>query len=221
MYRAAATGQEPAAPPPARPARRTLRPRGPRTGAGQSAPGPSQATPANQGVVSGPSGQPGPAGGQTNSSQLFYPVDVRRRKLPGGRYTVEEAPFSNAERTRVQKRQLIQADMNKCRTCTLNDVKNHLCSRMSLPEGSNQACDRCDRLGIECVDIMDGTVFQPRMELTGTGRRNLLNFWACTNCTENNLCCDRSRPCAQCRVRGIECIDPRRAQVSPLRKGHA
>lgn len=145
-------------------------------------------------------------------SQLFYPIDTRRRKLPGGRYTVEEAPLSEAERARIQKRQLIQSNMKKCRTCTLNEVKNNLCTRMTMPDSSNVACDRCDRLGIECVDALDGTIFQPRMELTGTGRRNLLTFWPCVNCETNNLCCDRSRPCAQCRTRGIECTDSRRAQ---------
>lgn len=151
-------------------------------------------------------------------SQLFYPIDIRRRKLPGGRYTMEEAPLSEAEQARIQKRQLIQSNMKKCRTCMLNEVKNNLCTRMTGPDSSNVACDRCDRLGIECVDALDGTIFQPRMELTGTGRRNLLTFWPCVNCETNNLCCDRSRPCAQCRTRGIECTDSRRAQVShPLR----
>ncbi|ROW09717.1 hypothetical protein VMCG_02239 [Cytospora schulzeri] len=217
MYRAAATGQggdnPSAAPPPAGPAQRRIRrPRAPRTRPGQASSGPSQDPPANQGAGPSASSQPGSSGGQMQNSQLFYPVESRRRKLPGGRYTQEEAPLSDAERARIQKRQLIQANMKKCRTCTLNDVKNNLCTRMSMPDTSNVACDRCDRLGIECVDLATGTVFQPRMELTGAGRRNLLTFWPCVNCETNNLCCDRSRPCAQCRTRGIECPESRRAQ---------
>lgn len=205
MYLPIAAGQGPAAAPPAQRARSSRRKRGSRTGAGQSTPSSSQAA----------SNQPGPSsGGQTNTSQLFFPVDVRRRKLPGGRCTSEEAPLSEEQRSRIQKRQKIQSNVRKCRTCTLNNSKNTLCTRFSLPEGSTEACDRCDRLGIQCVDLLDGTVFQPRMELTGTGRRNSLIFYPCNNCTENSLCCDRARPCAQCWTRGIECIDAKRSPVS-------
>ncbi|KUI55209.1 hypothetical protein VP1G_02468 [Cytospora mali] len=196
--------------------RRTQRQRGKRSRPGQR--DSARPPPAYQGAGGQTAGQQsssnqaGPSSGQVQSSQLFFPVEERRRKLPGGRYTMEEAPLSDAERARLQKRQLIQSNMNKCRTCLLNEVKNSLCSRMSVPNPGNVACDRCDRLGIECVDPVNGTIFQPRMELTGTGRRNLLTFWPCNNCNANSLCCDRSRSCAQCRTRGIECTDARRAQ---------
>lgn len=96
---------------------------------------------------------------QVQGSHLFYPVDTRRRKLPGGSYTAEEVPLSDAERSRLQKRQLTQGNITKCRTCLMNDVNNNLCTRLAMANPGNVACDRCNRLGIECVDAVNGTVF--------------------------------------------------------------
>ncbi|KAJ4389681.1 hypothetical protein N0V93_007153 [Gnomoniopsis smithogilvyi] len=123
------------------------------------------------------------------------------RKKPDEVYTPVELPESNEQTQRVQgQKDNEHGSKNICRTCFLNNIPAAQCSRSASlqPTPNDEACTRCSRLGIVCLDL-EGKVLKPLYEMIATGNINNVRFDRCQRCHQFGKNCDREHPCKACR----------------------